>query len=92
MTFKGTLGTEGTITALPASHEAGDTYRVITAGTWAGKYCEVGTLIICVKDGTTASDNDWTSVETNEDGAVIGPASSTDNAIARFDGATGRII
>ena len=92
MTFKGTLGTGGTITSLPASHNAGDTYRVITAGTWAGKYCEVGTLIICIKDGTAAADADWTSVETNEDGAVIGPASSTDNAIVRFDGNTGRVV
>ena len=94
MTFKGTLGTGGTITALPASHNAGDTYRVITAGTWAGKYCEVGTLIICVKDGTATADADWTSVETNEDGAVIGttPTSSTNNAIARWDGTSGRII
>ena len=92
MTFKGTLGTGGTITSLPASHNAGDTYRVITAGTWAGKYCEVGTLVICIKDGTAAADADWTSVETNEDGAVIGPASSTDNAIVRFDGTTGRVV
>ena len=94
MQFKGTLGTGGTITALPATHNAGDTYRVITADTWAGKYCEVGTLIICVKDGTVAADADWTSVETNEDGTIIGstPSSSTDNAIVRWDGSTGRVI
>jgi hypothetical protein len=79
MQFKGTIGTGGTITALPTTHNAGDTYRVITAGTYAGKYCEVGTLIICIKDSTTAADADWTSVETNEDGSVIGPSSSTAN-------------
>jgi len=60
MIFKGTLGTDGTVTELPTSHNAGDTYRVITAGTWAGKYCEVGTLIICTTDGTTANDDHWT--------------------------------
>ena len=92
MRFKGTLGTGGTVTALPASHEAGDTYRVITAGTWAGEDCQVGTLIICTTDGTTANDAHWACVGTNEDGTMIGPESSTDNAIARFDGATGRII
>lgn len=92
MQFKGTLGTGGTVTALPASHEAGDTYRVVTAGTYAGKYCEVGTLIICIKDGTAATDADWTSVETNEDGSVIGPLSSTANQIAKFSSATGRVI
>ena len=92
MTFKGTLGTGGTVTALPASHQAGDTYRVKTAGEWAGKYCEVGTLIICVTNGTAANDAHWTSVETNEDGAVIGPSSSTGNNIVTFSGNTGRII
>lgn len=92
MTFKGTLGTGGTITALPASHNAGDTYRVITAGTWAGKYCEVGTLIICTTDGTAANDAHWTSVETNEDGAIIGPSSSTTNSLAFFNSTTGRVI
>ena len=92
MTFKGTLGTGGTITTLPASHNAGDTYRVITAGTWAGKYCEVGTLIICTTDGTAANDAHWTSVETNEDGAVIGPSSSTTNSLAFFNSTTGRVI
>ena len=102
MTFKGTIdSTNGSDAAdstnrktLPATHNAGDTYRVITADTYAGKYCEVGTLIICVKDGTAAADADWTSVETNEDGAVIGttPTSSTDNAIVRWNGTSGRII
>ena len=95
MTFKGTLGTNGTVTTLPASHNAGDTYRVITAGTWAGKTCVVGDLIICVNTGTAAADADWTSVETNEDGAVIGPAEAdgtTDNAIVRWNSTTGRVI
>lgn len=92
MQFKGTLGTGGTITALPDTHEAGDTYRVITPGTYAGKYCEEGTLIICTTDGTTANNAHWTSVETNEDGAVVGPTESTPNGIARFSGSTGRII
>ena len=92
MVFKGTIGTGGTITTLPAEHQAGDTYRVITAGTYAGKYCEIGTLVICIADGTVAENADWTSVETNEDGSIIGPASNTANAIPRFDGTTGRII
>ena len=92
MTFKGTLGTGGTVTALPDTHGAGDTYRVIKAGTYAGKYCEVGTLIICVKDGTVAANADWTSVETNEDGAVIGPTSSTENSLAFFSSTSGRVL
>lgn len=31
MRFKGTIGTSGTTTVLPATHKVGDTYRVITA-------------------------------------------------------------
>ena len=94
MTFKGVINATN---ALPNSHNAGDTYRIGTAGTYPivdsnGRYCEVGTLIICITDGTAANAAHWTAVETNEDGAVIGPSPSTDNAIARFDGATGRII
>ena len=99
MVFKGTIGANGTINTtatppeeLPATHRAGDTYRVITAGTYADMYCEVGTLIICIADGTIASDADWTSVETNEDGAVIGPSSSTADHIVTFSGTSGRII
>jgi len=55
MMFKGTIGTGGTITSLPNNHNAGDTYRVITAGTYAGHKCEVGDLLICITDGTAAN-------------------------------------
>lgn len=94
MIFRGVINATD---ALPNSHKTGDTYRVGTAGTYPivdsnGRYCEIGTLIICTTEGTAANAAHWTAVETNEDGAVIGPSSSTDNAIARFDGATGRII
>lgn len=54
MVFKGTIGTNGTITSLPTSgYSAGWTYRVITAGTYAGVVCEVGDLIICITDATS---------------------------------------
>lgn len=55
MVFKGVvMGTSD----IPANHNAGWTYKIGTAGTYAGKVCEVGDLIICVADGTVASDND----------------------------------
>lgn len=92
MVFKGTLGTSGTVTALPATHEVGWTYKVITAGSYAGQTCEVGDMIICITDGTTANNAHWTVVQNNIDGAVTGPASATANAIATFNGATGKII
>lgn len=66
MRFKGTIGTGGTITSLPTSGvKIGDTYRVITAGTYAGEKCEVGDLIIA-----TATTPTWTVAQTNIDGAI----------------------
>ena len=93
MFFKGTIGSTGaTVTTLPAAHTAGWTYKVATAGTYAGVACEIGDLIICVTDGTAANNAHWTVVQNNIDGAVTGPAGSVDSHIAVFDGATGRII
>ena len=95
MVFKGTLGTStdgGTVTSLPATHNAGWTYKVVTAGTYAGKVCEIGDLIICIKDATAAADADWTVVQTNIDGAVTGPTSSVANRVAIFDGTSGKVI
>ena len=92
MIFKGTIGTGGTVTALPDTHEAGWTYKVITAATYAGKACEVGDLIICINDADTASNDDWTVVQTNIDGAVTGPASSTSGHIPTFNGTSGKVI
>ena len=42
MVFKGTLGSNGTITAIPTTGVVkGDTYKVITAGTYAGSACKI---------------------------------------------------
>lgn len=101
MVFKGTIGGDAaaTIHELPAKHSAGETYRVYDIkGGNNGKYlgngevCEIGDLIICIKDGTTHSAGDWTIVQTNIDGAVIGPNTSTANAVSTFADATGKII
>ena len=57
MIFKGTLGTSGTITTLPpasASNE-GYTYKVITAGEYAGQDAKVGDVFVSVNLGTDAS-------------------------------------
>lgn len=102
MVFKGTIGGDAaaTIHELPVKHSAGETYRVYDIkGGNDGKYlgngevCEIGDLIICIKDGTTHSAGDWTIVQTNIDGAVINTdGSSTDGHIAIFSGEKGRII
>lgn len=93
--FKGTIGAAAdnpTDTELPATHKVGWTYKVATAGTYAGKACELGDMIICVKNGTVAADADWTVVQNNIDGAVTGPVSATDNAVALFSSTTGKVI
>lgn len=46
MTFIGTLGTGGTTTDLPDSPTIGDTYKVITAGTYASIVCKVGDMMV----------------------------------------------
>lgn len=73
MIFKGTLGTGGTISALPATYLTGWTYRVVTDGTYAGQPCETGDLIVALTDrkGSGNLDSDWTVCQTNIDGAVI---------------------
>lgn len=97
MIYKGTLGINGTVTKVPASgYKTGWTYKVITAGTYAGIKCEVGDMLIAINDslvsGTTVVNADWTVVQANIDGAVTGPASATADHIAVFDGATGKVI
>ena len=70
--FKGTIGTGGDVTTLPAIHDVGDTYVVATAGNYAGEGCEPGDMIICTIAGTAAKDSDWSVVQRNLDGAVTG--------------------
>lgn len=98
MRFMGTVGTGGTYTITAFNslviYQAGWSYRAITAGTIKGKVCEIGDMIIALVDRNTtgAVDGDWTVVQTNLDGAVIGPASATDGNVALFDGATGKLL
>ena len=51
--MKGTLGTGGTITALPTASATtlGDGYKVITAGTYGGQAAKVGDVFTCYKTG-----------------------------------------
>lgn len=77
--YKGTIGSSGaTITALPASHAVGDVYVVKTAGTYAGKACEIGDYIICNTAGTSASDAHWDVI--NGENQVENKSASLANA------------
>lgn len=89
MLFKGILDDTH---KLPDTHETGWTYRVNKAGTYAGKVCEIGDLVICTTDGLSANDAHWTVAQTNIDGAVIGPDTSTSDNIVIFNGNIGKLI
>jgi len=67
MVFKGTLGTGGTITALPTTYEAGWAYKIIEAGTYANIVTEIGDLIVAIVDraGSGNLDADWIVLQTN---------------------------
>lgn len=77
--FKGTIGSAGaTITSLPAIHEHGWAYKVITSGTYAGKQCNVGDTVVCVTDGTTADDSHWSIIPLNDELAGVTEITSSE--------------
>lgn len=70
----------------------GWSYKVGTPGTYAGQKCEIGDTLICQTAGSSSTPATWNILQTNIDGAVTGPASIVDGAIAVFSGTTGKII
>ena len=79
MRFKGTIGLtsdnkytiNGVIATFPSKTAVvGDTYRVVTAGSYAGVQCEVGDLLICIKEGSANVNATWTVAQTNINGQI----------------------
>lgn len=79
MRFKGTIGLtsvnnytiNGVASEFPSkTATVGDTYRVVTAGNYAGIKCEVGDLLICIKADPTGATTAWTVAQTNINGQV----------------------
>ena len=79
MRFKGTIGLtsannyiiNGIEAEFPSkTAEVGDTYRVVTAGRYAGVQCEVGDLLICIKADSTGKTTAWTVAQTNINGQI----------------------
>lgn len=74
MIFKGTLGTGGTITSLPAaaSGNNGFTYKVITAGTYASQSAKAGDVFI-------SNGNSWNLIPSGDEpsGTVTNIATGT---------------
>lgn len=98
MVFKGVIDASANPN-YPASNR-GDTYRVSVAGKIggaSGPNVEAGDLLIALTDGTASGTQatvgaQWTIVQTNIDGAVVGPASATASNIALFSGTTGKVL
>lgn len=94
MVFKGTLGTGGSVMSLPTNkYKVGWTYKVATADTYASQKCEVGDMIIAIKNGpstgTTVVAEDWSVIQTNIDGAVTHTTNMTTGQVVVADGAGG---
>lgn len=80
---------------LPSDYKAGQHFRVAEAGTYAGVECEVGDLILVVKNyvADTASNDDFMVLQANIDGAVTSSSEvSTIGEIVVFDSVTGKVI
>lgn len=87
-------GTVDSKNQLPETgYKAGQTWRVVEDGTYAGQKCEIGDLIICVNDyADNYSDDDFIIVQANISGAVTGTDSSADGEIVIFSGVSGKAI
>lgn len=79
MRFKGTIGLKslnnytinGNDAEFPSKTAAvGDTYRVVSAGQYAGVQCEIGDLLICIKADPTGETTEWTVAQTNINGQI----------------------
>lgn len=79
---------------IPADYKAGMTFRVAEAGTYAGVDCEVGDLILVVKDYAGAESNDdFMVLQANIDGAVTSATDvTTVGEIVVFDSVTGKVV
>lgn len=83
----------------PAAN-AGHTYKISVAGKIGGASgvnVEVGDTATCLVDGSVSGNQatvgaNWIVLQTNIDGAVVGPASSVSGNLPTFSGATGKVV
>jgi len=101
MIYKGPIaGSTGTYGTLTPAADKGHTYKVSADGIIDGQSVRVGDLLICNTDGTAAATSStystvwakWDYYPGNTDGAVIGPSTSTLNAVAGYADGTGKLI
>ena len=108
MKFKGTLAADGTITSTDTSiNNKKLTELTVIKNGWTfkaaaaidadvlnidGKPIEVGDMVIACGNMSTYDATKFSVIQMNLDGVVIGPASSTDETIVVFNGATGKAV
>lgn len=97
-TYKGVIDAS-TNPNYPAA-SAGHTYKISVAGKIggaSGPNVEIGDTITCLVDSSAAGIHgtvgaNWIILQTNIDGGVVGPASSTAANLPTFSGTTGKVV
>lgn len=83
MVYMGTVGDGDPVKTLPKTNvECGWTYKVAVAGTYAGKTCKVGDLLIARVDAATATDATWDYVPSGDE-QTITFTNDKDNGISK---------
>lgn len=98
MAFKGVLDAS-TNPNYPAG-DAGNTYVISVDGKIggaSGPNVKAGDMALCLVDATSSGNHatvgaNWALLEMNLDGAVIGPASTTNEYFTVFDGTSGKLV
>ena len=101
MVFKGTFGTDGTVTALPTDGVVtGDTYKVTTAGTVASavsasgkdEAIKVGDLVVAMGDGSGKFNGTWIVVPSGNEEETFVKYSKTENPTLNETAQSGTVI
>ena len=88
MQYKGVVHADGD---LPTTYEPGWLWKVGTAGTYKGKTCEAGDMLVANtgRAGTDNADTDFDVIQGNAERPVSGPESATADNVAVFGNAEG---
>ena len=85
MRFQGTVGSGGTVTALPTANVVkGDTYKTVSAGTYGGQTAKAGDMFIALSSEPT-----WAYIPSGDDGntykyTVSNPALTASSGICTW--------
>ncbi|MBQ7607959.1 MAG: hypothetical protein IJU76_08335 [Desulfovibrionaceae bacterium] len=71
-------------------YKTGWGYLVEANGTYAGKTCEIGDMLVCKSVSDPGVDSDWTVLQVNLVNAITGLTASTDEDVMCFNGTNGK--